>query len=235
MKGIVTSVDHDDLLSVTLPRNMRHLTHCIVVTSPGDLKTQAVAAAVPGVRCFVTDAFTRNGASFNKGAALEAGFDALGRDGFILVWDADILLPDSVPWGAANPAKLYGAKRRLLNDPAGWETVDWKLLPLSAETGWPGYFQLFHGANPRIRERPWYGVDSPHAGGGDGYFQSRFPVEEKDFLPIEVLHLGPRDQNWFGRVSPRLDGAAVPDAHEKAQEMENLLARNGWNQQAQLK
>lgn len=212
MKGLVVSVGYDDLLGITLPRNARHLTDILVVTAPGDERTQAVVKTVPSARCFVTDAFYRDGAKFNKGAAVEAAFDVLGRDGWTLIWDADVLLPDSPDWRECDPARLYGAKRRLLNDPKQWHPgfKDWKSLPLSPEYGWPGYFQLFHGSAPRLRtKRPWYATHSPHAAIGDKYFHDHWPTEEKGWLGFEVLHLGPRDVNWHGRASPRLDGEPV--------------------------
>ncbi len=185
---------------------------------------------MPSARCHVTDLFTRDRAAFNKGAALEQGFDALGRDGWILIWDADTLFPDSVPFIDLHPAKLYGAKRRILEDPRKWspDFVAWKSLPLSTETGWPGFFQLFHGSCQRISKRPWYDVTYTHAGGGDGYFQSRWQDRDKGYLPIEVLHLGPRDANWFGRVSARADGVEIEDGTERTEEMERLLSAYGW-------
>ena len=34
IRGITISVNYAPLLAVTLPRNMRHLSECVVVTSP---------------------------------------------------------------------------------------------------------------------------------------------------------------------------------------------------------
>lgn len=222
VKGICVSVGYDDLLALTLLKNARHLTSIVVVTTREDARTQAIVARVPSARCFFTDAFTRHGARFNKGAALEEGFDALGRDGWILIHDADILLPDSVPFNNLDPSKLYGAPRRMLDDPKQAVPASWRTLPLSKEVGFPGYFQLFHGSNPLLT-RPWYDVTYTHAGGGDGYFQSRF--KDKAQLPMEVLHYGPRDTNWFGRASERLDGDEPPS---DTNEMEKLQTMYGW-------
>jgi hypothetical protein len=226
MKGIVVSVNYDDLLGVTLPRNARHLTEIVVVTTPQDKRTQAVVAAVPSARCFLTDAFTRKGERFNKGAAIEEAFDALGRDGWILIWDADILLPESVDWSSADPTKLYGAKRRMFHDARRWLPgfLDWKQLPLSSETGWPGYFQLFHGSGVH-GVRPWYATHSQHAAIGDAYFHSHWPIKQKTYLPFEVLHLGPRDTNWFGRSSERLDGLPTELSDS---EVDRLFAEHRW-------
>ncbi len=226
MKGIVVCVNYDDLLSITLNRNMRHLEECVVVTSPEDERTQRLVASIPSTRCFITDAFYRNGAKFNKGAAIEEAFDALGRDGWILIWDADILLPDSLPMPSLNPEMMYGAPRRLLNDPKRWDkSLNWKSLQLSRETGYPGYFQLFHGST-LAGVRPWYAVHSIHAATGDAHFEGHWPANRKTHLPFEVLHLGPRDVNWFGRASERIDGQAVPVDEAEA---DRLFREHGWH------
>lgn len=230
IKGIVVCVGYDDLLALTLHRNARHLTEIIVPTSPEDERTRAVVARVPSARCWITDAFTRHGGKFNKGLAIESGFDALGRDGWTLIFDADIVLPSTLPLPVLDPTKLYGAPRRIL-DPVPTTLPpesEWGKFPMSKETGYPGYFQLFHGSCSTIARRPWYDVTYTHAGGGDGYFESRWPATQKERLPFEVLHLGPRDVNWFGRASERLDGEPIPEAGERSADMTRLLGMKGW-------
>lgn len=229
IKGITVSVGYDDLLAITLPKNARHLMELVVVTSPDDRRTQDVVASIPSARCHVTDAFTRHGAKFNKGAALEEGFDALGRDGWILIWDADVLLPDIFDPDNLDPQFLYGAERRIMEDPtqAIPPPAEWRKLLGRRETGYPGYFQLFHA--DAVASLPWYDTTFRHAGGGDDYFQSRWPSEQKAKLPIQCLHLGPVDTNWFGRVSPRRDGDATDSTGGAEAEMETLLRFKGWN------
>lgn len=233
MTGIVVCVEYDDLLAATLRRNLRHLGRCVVVTAPHDARTRAVVAAAPDCRCLVTDAFYRGAAHFNKGAAVEEAFDSLGRErmGWTLIWDADVILPGRLPDAATlDPNRLYGAGRRMLEAVAAGIPPEgaWRDLPLSREWGFPGFFHLFHGAAPALRgKRPWYDPNFRHAGGGDGYFQSLWPAELKERLPVEVLHLGPRDANWCGRVSPRADGAAVPGARPRAAAMAALMDGRG--------
>ena len=225
MKGIVVCVEYDDYLAITLPKNARHMTQVIVVTTADDQQTQAVVRQVPNATCYRTNAFHRNEKLFNKGAAIEEAFDALGRDGWILIWDADIILPSSFTRLDCDPSMLYGAKRRLC--PGAVQPVNesaWSDYPISREAGWPGYFQLFHGA--ALHDiRPWYGIDSPHAGIGDAYFQNHWTTDRKSWLPLEVLHLGPRDVNWFGRASQRLDGQSTRLSTAEADE---LFRSHGW-------
>ncbi len=204
VRGIVVSVDYSAELQITLERNMRFMGECVVVTSPRDAKTTAVAGSVPNVRICHTDAFWRHNASFNKGAALEEGFSVLGRHEWILIWDADTLFPDNLDLTQIVPGNLYGATRRcLLNQDEWTPDFDWKRALPTREKDVAGHFQLFSADDPCIATRPWYDVTFTHAGGGDGYFASRWPRERKS-KPFEVLHLGRPGRNWFGRDNQKL-------------------------------
>ena len=92
MKAIMVSVDYSDLLSVTLPYNRHHFDEVWIVTSSADHATAQVAGA-NGAKVVVTDKFYERGAAFNKWAALEHGLDAMGRDGWLCMMDADVLWP----------------------------------------------------------------------------------------------------------------------------------------------
>jgi hypothetical protein len=220
LRGVTVCVgpQYASILEITLARNLRHLVECVVVTSPEDEATKAVARSVPDVRVLETDAFTRHGAIFNKWLSSEEGLDLLGRDGWILVWDADCLLPETLPLDRLRPDALHGARRRLLDDPALWHPgLDWSACPLSQDVGPIGFFQLFRADDPAIRDRrPWYDVSFPHAGFGDAYFMTHWPSTNQVVLPVEVLHLGPKDTNWYGTDA---------EAHAL---MAAFRARNGW-------
>lgn len=201
---------------------MRHMSECWVVTSPEDEKTQAVACGVAGVRLHVTDAFTRHGARFNKGLAFEECFEAMGRAGRMLIWDADILLPDALDLSGWREGCIHGARRRMLADPERWTPdLNWRSCPHIPDGGPIGFFQCFDAADPAIRDRrPWYDVTFAHAGGGDAYFMGHWAPGKRVVLPIEVLHLGPNDTNWFG-TSP-----------ESRDLMAAFVIRNGWHRAA---
>lgn len=220
IRGITVAVGdpYACTLSICLARNMRHLVETVVVTDHASESVHTVASAVPGVRLHVTDAFTRYGASFNKGLALEEGFDVLGRDGWILIHDADILFPEDLPIHALRPDTLHGARRRILDDPNDWAPdLNWLACPLSRDGGAIGFFQLFHAADPSISDkRPWYSVNFPHAGGGDAYFMQHWRTSNHTILPVDVLHLGPRDTNWWG---------TGPEARDR---MAAYVHRMGW-------
>ena len=190
-------------------RNMRHLVSNLVVT---DAATEPLIDLAPGERLFVTDAFWRPDADgvrprFNKGLAMEEGLDALGRHGWILIHDADILLPDALPLDTIAPGTLYGARRRVLEDVSRWSPgFHWGEAPGAADGSPIGFFQLFHASDPNLpRVDPaaplrkyWYDPHFGHAGGGDAYFLNHWPFASRKLLPIHVLHLGPIDTNWFG-------------------------------------
>jgi hypothetical protein len=230
IRGIVVSVDYDDLLSITLPRAMRHLSECLVITAPRDEATKAVARSVPNVRIFETDAFWKHGAAFNKGYAMEQGFDVLSRHGWILIWDADTVLPDVMPLPELRPDRLYGARRRVLESELAWRPdLDWSTLPVRQEAMTWGYFQLFHAGDPHIRMRPWYDPTFTHAAGCDDWFQTRWPAQRRVKLPgFEVLHIGPLCTNWFGRASERADGGHVEGWRERLCQMDRYIAHRGW-------
>lgn len=229
IRGITVCVSYADLLAISLPYAARHLTSILVVTHPDDHATKAVVADVPNASVFETDAFYRHGAKFNKGLAIEEGFDAMGRDGWICIFDADTIFPDRLKLPPLRRGYLYGPPRLILEDPKLWTPqFNWSQAKPTFDREFPGYFQLFHAKDQHIRELPWYDVTFTHAGGGDGYFQSRWPARNKIRLSFNVLHLGPRDTNWFGRQSPLVDGTSVEDADKHRNDMEEYLHFRGW-------
>jgi hypothetical protein len=225
INAVTTCCGYDDLLAITLPRNLRHVASVTVVTSPEDTKTQELSRRFERVRCHVTDAFTRHSAKFNKGLALELAMQAM--TGWILIIDADTLLPDDFRIPYLHPSCIYGCRRRILDDPREYrDGLNWQRYPVCRDRDIYGYFQLFNSECPYIHERPWYDVHFTHAGGCDAYFVSRFPADRKVWLPQRVLHLGPRDRNWFGRCTERLDVEPVTQTQD---EMEALLRSKGWH------
>lgn len=115
LEAVTACVGFDDLLDVTLTLNHPHLDSMIVVTSHEDRKTQAVAAK-HGAFCVPTDLFQKNERSFNKGAAINAGFNYFQHNGWRLHLDADIALPDNFRRVLFNHTHLekdclYGADR----------------------------------------------------------------------------------------------------------------------------
>ena len=199
--GLTVCVNYVDDLALTLPRWLEGLASLTLATTAGDA-CLALAAADPRIRVHITDAFTRNGATFNKGLAMNEAVSLMPWSDWILAFDADILPP--ADWLAQvvacnpQPGKLYGAKRWQVDRP---EDADRPDLPLIRDIEYPGYFQLFHSADPRAM-RPLFDETWKHAGGYDTVFQNRWGVggdsPHKVRLPLRLLHLGPTG-NWWGR------------------------------------
>lgn len=238
IKGIVVCIDYSDLLSITLPRNISHLSECLVITSPDDHDTQqlvkSMSESMANVDCLITNAFYRYGAHFNKGLALEEGFNLLRRDGWILIWDADIVFPDPMPLPELEIGKLYSPHRRdLIKVDTFSDELEWHHLPKHYDRGFWGYYQLFNAADPALAGKdPWYEITFTHAGGSDNYFQSHWSPTNKVRPDFEVLHLGPSNRNWFGRVT----GHSIPQhvAIERSELQLALHQSNGWEKGGQV-
>lgn len=234
IRGIVVCVKYDDLLSITLPRNMRHLKECLVITHPSDEKTKDVCRGVPGVRVYETTAFYDYGAAFNKGLAMEQGFNVLGREGWILIWDADIVLPDKPDFSCLQPNRLHGSLRFILDDPKQFrDGFNWNSLRLHRDRPICGYHQLFHAQDPHAvkayeEKGYWYDPTFRHAGGCDGFFESCWDRTEHVWMPYRVLHLGPHDQNWHGRWTPRMDEEEIEDSDKLRKRQHDYHNYKGW-------
>lgn len=96
MRAVIVSVDYADILHITLPYNASHFEEIVVATTPGDADTQAVVASIPNARCFLSEDFYANNASFNKFLVVEQALDWFGRTGWITLLDADVLWPRSI-------------------------------------------------------------------------------------------------------------------------------------------
>ena len=233
-RSLVVCVDYDDLLAVALSRNLPHLGETLVVSHPEDSRTSRLVNSTPGVDLFVTDAFYRHGAKFNKGLAVEEALDYFGRRDWMLIWDADTLFPPDMELSNLSSTCLYSPYRLIMEEPSLYRD-DWTWEQLCSvckgtnDSVFAGYFQLFHADDPHLAERPWYDATFTHAGGCDGYFQTKWSPAEKVRPNFQVIHLGPRDTNWCGRITSRLDGDEVNSKVEDSRRaMKSFLAYKGW-------
>lgn len=223
LTAITVCVGFDDLLAITLPLNqLRGIDNYWIVTSPDDLKTQELAQS-HGCHLHITDAFYRQGCVFNKGLALEEAFDAAGREGWFVLLDADIILPDTASWPTNNEQNLYGATRHIVANVRQWlPTMIWKKARPDRYTRPFGYLQLFHSSARGLQTQPWYPCDWRHAGGSDSWFLHKWPATHRVKLPWPVVHLGVPGKDWCGRASDRCDGLAVADQSTHRHNMRQL-------------
>ncbi len=231
-KAIITCVDFDDILQITLPQNVKYFDQILVVTASHDKRTIRIAQSSPHVMPYETNAFYRDGAKFNKGLAIENALDFIGRDGWIVTLDVDIIVshPLSIYINQLDTECLYGARRRMCYNPAEYKEANWEKYPIKMDGEIPGCFQLFHASASVLHDRPWYGVGWTHAGGYDSDFEAKFRPNHTRWLPFEILHLGQDGENWYGRTAPRLDGKKVrnQEQHKRGMdEMYQLRYENG--------
>lgn len=236
MRTAVVSVDFGDLLELTLPYNRHHWSEVMVVTHPSDVKTIDVAVR-NSARVFLTEAFYRDGAKFNKFLALEEGLEWFGRRGLMALVDADVFWPRKLPLrhDQFRQKFLYSfMRRRLLLDVTGEVPPEdeWESLPLDTQdpavhSECMGYTQIFHADDPVLASTPWHRTDLTHAAMGDSLFQRKWDLSRKFWMDGCVLHLGEYAKNWCGRVTRYRDGT-MPKAAESNLKNNDDLIKNLW-------
>ncbi len=199
--AVTVSVQYADFLSIIIPRWKPFLASWTIVTDSKDEDTAKLAMENDLQQLVRTDAFYLDGATFNKGRALEVARRMLPQweDWFLLV-DADILPePD---WFkklvAFDPScgKIYGAYRHQCKDLADPDSERW---PRIQDALCEGYFQLFHTRDSHIAAlHPVIEMDWGHAGVYDSHLKANWPRENQAGLPIRLTHLG-EQENWHGR------------------------------------
>ena len=197
--GITTSVNYSDYLEKSIPIWKANLSRVLVITTLADILTQDLANHY---LCDVltTDVFYEKGAHFNKGAAISQGFNHLERHAeaehtdpldWILFFDADIIPPitlrHDIETANIQPGRLYGVQRVHEN---GSRIPDGEIA---------GCFQLFHVSDKNAQQRPIVDTCWNNASCYDSAFERRWNHNEKEFLPITVIHQGEQGKNWAGR------------------------------------
>lgn len=160
-----------------------------IVTKPRDADVLALAGP-SNLRIYTTDVFTRYGAHFNKGAALNELYAAADPSAWVLHVDSDIVPP--ADWRVAverraEPGCLWGVPRF---DERG-RRMDRQLYP------W-GYWHLWHSDDPATWRWPLFEHFHAHAGNYDANFADQWPRERRRDLGFQVVHQGERQTNWFG-------------------------------------
>jgi len=230
--AVIVCKGYDDYLALTLPQTVAEIGEVLVVTAPEDIATQRVASENGAV---VLQSNTIGGESFPKGKAIAEALATLPSDSWVLLLDADIMLPSGIGERLAelclNPGALYYAKR------IGPALDDWRsavpLADLLSRGGsltkvyeqigerlyeqcrpW-GYFQLFNvGAGALKEHQTLYPVQSKSAQWDDSEMSEVWYGTDR-IVPLPdscgtVVHLphGETRVNWEGRRSPRLDDDA---------------------------
>ena len=219
LSGLVVSVDYADLLERTLPHSRKHFDRLVVVTTHEDAATADVARTW---NCDVlrTDAFYRDEALFNKGAAISEGLAMLGQHGWTVLFDADVIMPDDIAIPNIQEGYVYSPRRRMCVDPDAWDGgMDWAQFPVyrDAEKEFAGYFIAFYSADQHAQPWPNYPTNWKMAN-CDSDFHNRWPDARKIRPSFHVLHLGQAGINWAGRST---------EARHRQRDLMRLRSRYG--------
>ncbi len=230
---LITCVGYDDFLRRTVPINRHQFRRLLVITSPEDNRTISYCQE-QGIETVITDSWTVNGATFNKGRALNDGLAELRKadPDWVCVLDADIILrPGFNLTPHLNPENLYSAKRRLClhkyhyeqwlaQNNWDWDNFTVEEIPIESPNG--GGDKRLWGNRRITTDNPagalgylqlWsmrqykaqYPTNFQNAHSYDIRFAMGWPDNKRFWLPTDVLHLGWRKLNWAGRVTKRWD------------------------------
>jgi hypothetical protein len=175
-RGLVCCVGDADKLRLTLSHNCVFFSELLVVTAFGDTATQKLCRQpeyAKLVRCYTTDAFTRDGVAFNRGAAIEEGLTVFERRDWMWILDPSICIALHA---------FNGLDVEFGNVYTGGPKCLPGRLPL------PNH--LFNAGDPVLRRRPWYGVKKAHADtdGGEAVFLSRWPRNRQKSFDEAITH-----------------------------------------------
>jgi hypothetical protein len=240
IEAITVCVDYADFLRETLPYNMKHFNHYVVITSPDDHETQELCACL-GVECRKTDVIKQDGV-FAKTRGVDLGLGFLERKDWVVHLDADVWLPPSTrhwfEWTKLNLDCIYGIDRC---NCTGWEA--WKAFrdrgeeqlqqhhrgcltvpppfPLGARISLReyggyvpiGFFQMWNAAKHDHR----YPFRNDKANCTDVMHSLQWPGENRRLIPeIIGVHIdsgsGSMGENWNGRKTPRFGPKTEPTA-----------------------
>lgn len=232
MRAVIVCVDYWDYLKITLPLNSDHFDEVVIITSPRDEKTIQTVEEIwdNHYTLLLTDLFYEEGAVFNKWKALEWGLDQVGRDGWLCLLDADIVLPPVHVWDFRKldlvTGNLYTPRRRMnpgFDVPPHTEWAQRFQLHRN-EQEFAGYCQVFHASDPTLPSPPpWHETNWKHAGGADSFFQARWKPENKIRPPFECLHLGEAGRNWCGRATRYADGTSPQEGEQRSKQLRNFI------------
>jgi len=245
LESVIVCVGYADFLHWTLPLNVKQFDKVVIVTSSTDADTQAVAKK-NGACLVISDSYKENGASFNKAKMINAGAAALDGDGWILLSDADMIMPDDLRENlfrlTLHKNVLYYANRFDIPEqqPEAWlerySSSGEGLEQISFHDADPvGYFQLFSPKAAAVKDvfPKIYSERFENAGGCDLQFFLRFDKHRfchTQHCGLNAMHIphGSLGSNWSGRQTPLLKGLK-PSVNPAA-----IVATNngGWMQVA---
>lgn len=197
---VIVSVNYNDYLLLSLTNNTKLFSNITVVTSSDDLMCQRICEKF-GVKCVITDRMYENGATFNKGKAINEGINSIENPGWILLLDADIVVEDKIDLKSLSWDHLYISDRWICTDYQRYKNYKSGEIPLESIGEYEvnkglGFFQLFNASKERF-----FPETSEDAAWSDLMFRDKFS-KRKD-IENKIIHLGHAYKNWDGRVTSR--------------------------------
>lgn len=234
LTAITVCVNYADYLAHIL-RNKEHFERWIIVTPPQDTATQRLCRE-HRLDCLISDTAGPFGemfdSAYNKAPLINCALDTIADGEWVVLLDADTLLPSSFRQRLDRlrlyPRALYGLMGRVVCNAADafsamMQEEPW-LLEAQTHQHVLGYFQMFRMCHTTTRYPSIKPLPEMH---DDIAFQHQFKPFLRFTLPMTALHIGPPVVNWAGRKSktaislPRVamqqpqSGTPVPAAIER--------------------
>ncbi len=196
VEAVTVCVGYGDFLAAVLPENLPLIDNLVVVTASDDAETIRVCRR-HSVHCVTTDDHKRNGA-FNKYRLVQRGLDQIGGKDWVLLLDADIVLPrkfrDMLKWAHLDAHCIYGADRQQVTSWEEWQAIKkyvggwdnhqhgcghWCHPKYPMMSRWVSHL---HGYVPVGYFQLWHSTASVQ----EGYHHRRFPQEHGDAARCDV-------------------------------------------------
>lgn len=194
---IVTSVNMDDYLSVTISINRPLFDKFFILTSPEDAKTRDICVKHGAEPILYGQFFGRSDCAFGKSGAMRHAQNIIHGEypeKWVLFLDTDVLLPEQMATldvSSFNERWLYGMERFSVHSFDEYKNKKRH----ACKDNFAGYFQLYK------RKDILYDPDG-HAG-KDWVFRDKFP--RRFLIPdMHMIHIGRRQIHWDGRHGKRL-------------------------------
>lgn len=197
--SITVCVNYSDYFEKVIDRNSSLVNHMYVVTTKTDVDTAALCDKRENVTVLFYDDLNKNGSQFNKSGMVRFAQTHVYQkhpDAWVLIIDADILLPEDFRKTFESTNKdenaLYGMQRVDFNTQSDLEK---NINARPYRLCFVGYFQLYKN------KTFFYENYSKNCSICDDRFAKIFKTKVK--LPGNVFHLGTPMINWSGRKSNR--------------------------------
>lgn len=195
--GLVTSVQYDDFLRITLPTTCNICDVVYVLTKPEDPSIEV--ARQNSCKVIEYDGWQDEGASFNKSGAICLSQQYIHEhhpESWVMLADADIVFQPSLRMAIRQSVKdtktLHSVTRVDFRTPQKYREGQGTYYPFP----FSGYCQIYR-SEAGYQYPPW----SQSASHCDCFFRDNFTTWTR--LPGFAAHLGSDQVNWCGRKSER--------------------------------